>query len=281
VPGNRLLHTLLLPQDSLFHRGGTGLYLVGRGELALIDTGNIDQVGSQTVLSFLDTHQRLGVLRRVLITHVHRDHVGGLAAICQRWGPEVCGHPLAATALEQDWGSSAVTPLADGEAIDIGGAHLVAVHTPGHSADHLCFFETTSRSIFTGDLVVGSGTAMVIDLDAAMQSLQKLLALNPGKLYPGHGPMAVDGVRRIRSYIARRLLRDRQVLRHLHHHGQATLTSLTGTIYPRINPLLQRAAQNSLLAHLRKLEREGRVYNSIDTNGEPVYTLADSPEHDN
>jgi glyoxylase-like metal-dependent hydrolase (beta-lactamase superfamily II) len=265
-----------LPQDSIFHRGGSGLYLVGHEELTLIDTGNTDHAGSKAVLECLAATPGVGRLCRVLLTHCHRDHVGGLGAIgnalSSRSGaaPEVYAHPLAVECLKEEWGFPAARPIADGEAMVSGGVSLTAVHTPGHSPDHLCFFEPRSATLFSGDLVLGSGSAWVGDLIAALASLRVLLTLRPRLLCPGHGPLVADASRRVRTYIAHRYLRERQIVQKL-SLGSKTSAELARVIYPRLDPRLGRAAEGNILAHLQKLEREGRVV--VAEGSAPVFSL--------
>ncbi|MCL4535183.1 MAG: MBL fold metallo-hydrolase [Bacteroidetes bacterium] len=270
------LQPIILPQDNVFHRGGNGLYLVGNERLALIDTGNIDHLGSQVVLERLRARRERSVLHYILITHCHRDHVGGLAAICDgalRLGgprPEVRAHPLSVECLRREWDFPCARPLLDGEDTIVDGVALRALCTPGHSEDHLCFFEPESATLFSGDLVLGASTSIVTDLTTALSSLRRLLALRPRLLCPGHGPMLEDGTRRVRTYIAHRYLRERQILQHL-SRGPHTSGELTAAIYSRIDRRLLSAAERNVLSHLQKLKQEGRVV--VLSDGVPRFAL--------
>jgi endoribonuclease LACTB2 len=265
------LRVLHIPQDNIHHWGGTCLYLAGVGDLTLIDTGNVDQAGSKIVNDYLEKYMADGVLRSVMITHCHRDHVGGLQSVYDRWRPRVYAHPLAVDTLKSNWDFADAIPLLNGEVMESGGICLKVLYMPGHSADHLCFSEPSSGIVFTGDLVVGKGTAMITDLAATLASLRQLLEMEPTLLCPGHGPVIADGIRRIRWYIARRLTRERQLL-HLLRRTPASFSLIMGATYPGLDEKLHHAAENSIMAHLRKLENEGRVGRS-NTGRDTVYFL--------
>ncbi len=268
------LHPICLPEDSPFHRGGTCLYLVGKGSLVLVDTGNVDQVGSQAVLEYLAAHPGLGRLAHIVITHNHRDHVAGLPIIheaMRRAGmpPAVLAHPLAVDGLRRDWDFPFALPLKEGQHLQVGGVDLTVHYTPGHCLDHICLFEPATGTLFSGDLVLGASTSWVSDLRLALASLRRMLSLRPKLLCPGHGPMQEDAIRRIRTYLAHRYLRERQILRQL-LRGPKTAADLTALIYPRIDPLLRNAAERNILAHLDKLRHDGRVEVAGDP---PLFTL--------
>ncbi len=274
-----VLRPICLPEDNVFHRGGTCLYLVGKGDLALVDTGNTDQVGSQAVLKYLDAHPGRGRLTHILITHNHRDHVAGLPAIYEavsRAGPApvVLSHPLAVEGLRQEWGFPYARALLDGQRLTVGEVHLMAFCTPGHTPDHLCFFEPGSATLFSGDLVLGASTSVVSDLPLALASLRRLRSLRARLLCPGHGPLVEDATRRIRTYLAHRYLRERQILQRLRRCPQ-TSAELTAAIYQRLDARLARAAERNILSHLDKLVQEDRVVAAGDL---PIFSLLDGRE---
>ncbi len=258
------LTPLCLPEDNVFHRGGTCLYLIGQQELVLVDTGNVDQAGSKAVIDYLLGHPKRGRLARILITHTHRDHVGGLAEIIRQVEaagaepPIVHAHPAGVEVLRREWRVTNALPLRDGQELKAEAACLRVLYTPGHCDDHICFYETGTAALFSGDLVVGKGTAWVGDLVAALSSLRRVRALRPRLLCPGHGPMVPDATRRIRTYLAHRYLRERQVMRCV-KQGLGTATEIADVVYPSLDPLLTKAAERNINAHLDKLRREGRV----------------------
>ena len=169
---------------------GTNTYLVGTGpERILLDTG-------QGVPAYLPVLERAlaaagsARIREIVLTHGHPDHLGGVRGVRERHGPlRVSKRPW--PAMDAAMGCE-VTPIDDGAVIEIEGATLRAVHTPGHAEDHLCFVLEEERAIFSGDNVLGVGTTVIPveggDLLDYMRSLERLLAEQPTAIYPAHGP---------------------------------------------------------------------------------------------
>ncbi|HZC45623.1 MAG TPA: MBL fold metallo-hydrolase, partial [Candidatus Acidoferrum sp.] len=143
------------------------------------------------------------------------------------------------------------------------GATLRAVFTPGHAPDHLCYYLEEERALFTGDVVLGAGTTVIPDdsgdLGEYMDSLRRLLALDPETIYPAHGPVIRDPKGKIREYIAHRELRERQVLEALDGAGWLEAMAIVKKIYIDVPEYLHPAAASSVRSHLKKLVREGRV----------------------
>jgi ribonuclease/clavin/mitogillin len=139
---------------------------------------------------------------------------------------------------------------------------MTAVATPGHTPDHLAFIEPTSRSLFTGDAVLGTGTSVIDppegDLTAYLRSLQRMRDLSPRVIYPGHGPVVLDAVAKLDEYLEHRAMRERQVLAGL-RDGRRTPEEMVEEIYADQPSELHSLAARSVLAHLLKLETEGRA----------------------
>jgi glyoxylase-like metal-dependent hydrolase (beta-lactamase superfamily II) len=135
--------------------------------------------------------------------------------------------------------------------------------TPGHSADHACLWDPGSRALFGGDLLVRGGTVMIAassggSLRDYLDSLARVHARDPIRVYPGHGPV-IDAPRAlIDEYVAHRLAREQQVLETL-AHGPSSIDGLVDAIYPDLAASLRAAARETVLAHLRKLDDEGRA----------------------
>lgn len=236
---------VLAPNPSIYTLEGTNTWIVGDGPTVVIDPGPDDPAHHDEVL------RAAGEVAVVVVTHDHEDHGEGAVTFARR-----AGAPLLAWRLE------GADRLRDRARIEVGGATLVAVHTPGHSADHVAFFEPNEGALFTGDAVVGRGTSFIDppdgDLTAYLASLRTMLELDPRTIYPGHGPVVPDAPEKLREYLAHRQEREEQVLAAL-ADGDGTVSDVIARIYADYPSDVQRLAARSVVAHLQKLEREGRV----------------------
>src|SRR5690606_4606814 len=118
------------------------------------------------------------------------------------------------------------------------------------------------QALFTGDVVLGAGTTVIPehggDLADYMDSLRRLLALEPRVIYPAHGPAIHDAGKKIREYIAHRELREAQIVA-LMREGLSDVAQMVKRMYADVPEFLHAAAGTSVRSHLRKLEREGRA----------------------
>jgi glyoxylase-like metal-dependent hydrolase (beta-lactamase superfamily II) len=200
-------------------------------------------------------------LARVLVTHAHPDHAGGAPAIATRM-PHV---RFAKMPWPERDGQYAVPweRLADGDAIEAGDDELIAIHTPGHAPDHLCFWHRASGTVLCGDLAVEGSTVVIPasgggDLAAYIASLERVRALQPTRLLPAHGPVINEPDTLLRSYLAHRRERDEQILAAL-GAGDATVDAIVARVYTDLSPALTGMAGESVMAHLLKLQRDGRA----------------------
>jgi glyoxylase-like metal-dependent hydrolase (beta-lactamase superfamily II) len=153
--------------------------------------------------------------------------------------------------------------------LEAGPRRFRVLVLPGHTRGHTCLFDETSRAVVAGDLVAGVGTVIIDPPDGDMgdylTSLQRLIELGPGTLYPAHGPVIPDGIARLRQYAAHRLEREGKVVAALQAApGPALARELVPAAYDDVAPALHVFAERSLLAHLYKLEREARAARTPD-----------------
>lgn len=236
---------------------GTNTYLVGAREPILLDTG----AGVPDYIPLLKTFvatERLGGIPRALLTHRHRDHMGGVPDV-RRAYPRI---PVGKLVVNDPSLPVPMEPLADGAVVRGEGVTLRAIHTPGHASDHLCYYLEEERALFTGDLILGGSTTVIPpddgDLGQYLASLRGLLALDIQRIYPGHGPVLEPARPVIEEYIAHRLQREAQILAAL-GAGAETVAEIVARVYRDVDPALHPVARLSVQSHLAKLEREGRA----------------------
>jgi len=237
----------------------TYLLVEENASAVLIDAGVGEPRHLQELGATLESHR--AQLCDVLVTHGHPDHASGAVAIARAypharffkfpWRGEDHRYPVY-------W-----RPVHDNDRIAIGDQALIALHTPGHSPDHLTFWHEDSRTAFTGDLVVQGSSVMIHasrggDLGQYLQSLERLLALSPAHLWPAHGPDVSHPGALLNDYIAHRRMRETQVVAAL-AAGRDRVPAIVESIYDGLSPALVPAAAENVHAHLEKLRREGRA----------------------
>ena len=241
---------------------GNWTYLIRGRETTLIDAGTGEPQHLEAVAHALDG----AALTQVVVTHGHTDHASGVTALAARF-PGVRFLKMPWPERDARW-PAPWEPLADGSVVPAGDDTLVAVHTPGHAPDHLCLWHAASRTMFCGDLAQ-KGTTIYIpsnlqgDLMAYLTSLERVLALQPERLLPAHGPIIEDPERVLRGYIEHRREREAQIIALL-REGERTPEAMVERMYHGLKETLVPMARESVLAHLLKLEREGRARRSAD-----------------
>lgn len=246
-----------------FTFAGTGTFIVGNGaSVAVIDPGPDDAGHLAALLKAVEGE----TVTAVLVTHGHADHLPLARPFAQAVGAPVLGH----VAVAPD------TVLGDGDEVPGDGWTLRAVATPGHAAEHLAFALPDENALFSGDHVMGWSTSVVSppegDMDAYMDSLERVIAGNYDILWPTHGGPVTDPLPFLEALKAHRLERDRQVLDQL-AEGRASALDMVPALYAGIDRALWPAAAQSLLAHLIRLDRRGDVIAAGEPSASTTYQL--------
>ena len=238
-----LVSRVVAPNPGPYTGPGTNTWLIDAGSVwAVIDPGPDDEAH----LEALDRRIAGKPVGVVLVTHSHPDHLPLAERFARPHHASVRRHP----------------DLHDGDVVRIGKVSITALHTPGHSADHLCFALQDDRAVFTGDLILGQGSSMVTypegDVAAYLRSLDRVAALEPALLFPGHWDPVTDAMAKIAEYRAHRLEREAQVLAEI-KKAPGTAPELTRRVYGELDDTLMYAAEMTLRAHLRKLVDDGVI----------------------
>jgi glyoxylase-like metal-dependent hydrolase (beta-lactamase superfamily II) len=251
---------------------GTNTYLVGRRDPILIDTG----AGETDYLPLLERYlAERGFTQpsRVILTHRHRDHMGGVAQLRARFR----GLSVAKMIHKDRWLPEPIEDLREGERIEGAGATLIPVYTPGHASDHLSYYLVEEKALFTGDVILGGSTTVIPsddgDLLEYLDSLRRLQQLEVRRIYPAHGPVIENAPAKIQEYIDHRTLRERQILEAL-GDGLATIPDMVARIYADVSKALHAAAAMSVESHLKKLRKERRVREIVQRDAPSRWELS-------
>ncbi|MFO1114791.1 MAG: MBL fold metallo-hydrolase [Beijerinckiaceae bacterium] len=243
---------------------GTCTYIVGRGDVAVIDPGRENEGHIEAILAALDGER----IAQIVVTHTHKDHSPGARQLAERTGAPVVGcAPFVAKGGPESGLDSAhdllYAPqrvLADGDAVEGDGWSLVAVETPGHASNHLCFALPQERALFSGDHVMAWSTSIVAPPDGSMTdymaSLDKLRTRDDTHYWPGHGGPVMEPARYVRALGHHRRQREAAIMRRL-EAGDETIHAMVARIYENLDPRLVNAAALSVLAHMEDLVTRG------------------------
>lgn len=246
---------------SKFVLQGTNTYLIGTGRARiLLDTGEGAE-GYIPLLQKVLAEEKCSI-HKILLSHWHHDHIDGLPSVrellkshqLETAKPELEVWKYRYEDDEPDWLS-----LKDQDEVQVEGATLRAIHTPGHTIDHLAFHLVEDNIVFTADHILGGSTSVFQDLHAYMSSLRKLQRLNATILFPGHGLEITNAAETIQSYLSHRQAREDQIVQVLQQNRTSTAMGLVKVIYKDVREDLHLAAEYGVKQHLEKLEKEGRV----------------------
>jgi len=237
------VHRVVAPNPGPYTGPGTNTWIVEAGPVVVvIDPGPVDE----SHLAAINRRLAGATVGVVLVTHSHPDHL-----------------PLAERLAEAHHAAVRRYPeLGDNDVVRVGNLNVTALHTPGHSADHLCFWLAGDSAVFSGDLILGRGSSMVTypegDVAAYLRSLDRLASLHPRILFPGHWDPVEDAMGKIDEYRVHRLEREAQVLAEV-RRGGGTAVELTRRVYGNLDERLMVAAEMTMRAHLHKLVDDGVV----------------------
>jgi glyoxylase-like metal-dependent hydrolase (beta-lactamase superfamily II) len=249
---------------------GTNSYLIGTDSLILVDPGPGDEAHLAAILRAAAGRP----ITHIVITHTHRDHVDGLPAALAATGAKTAGYgayPLpdprpAARSGKGERVAPTFVPdivLRDGDHLTAGGITLEAVHTPGHTPDHLCFAVSGTDVLLSGDHVMAWNTSVVAPPEGRMgdylRSLEKLLTRTDAVYFPGHGGQLPDPQRIVRAYLVHRRMREQAILECIREGGHC-IETIVAKIYKGLDETLIPAASLSVEAHVVHLAEQNLAH---------------------
>ena len=266
-----LIRRLLAPNPSPFTFTGTQTYMIGRGDVAVIDPGPDLAEHVESIRVALAGER----VTAIVCTHTHRDHSPASRPRAAQTGAPIVGcaplvleddGPRSDAAFDAEYEPDRI--LADGESLQGEAWTLRAVATPGHTSNHICLALPEAGALFTGDHVMGWSTTVVAppdgDMADYMASLDLLLARDDRIYFPAHGPAVEDPRGHVLRLVEHRRGRERQILDHL-EAGEGHITAMVEDMYRDVDPRLHAAAGRSVLAHLIDLEARGIVLRQGET----------------
>ena len=276
VPVADKVARLTVNNPSAFTFHGTNSYIVGRDTLAVIDPGPEDEAHLAALLAAIDGRP----VSHIFVSHTHRDHAPlsrrlkqATGALIVAEGPHRAARPLHEGetnpfAESADMGFAPDIAMGDGETISGDGWALSAIHTPGHTANHVSYALEGSGIVFSADHVMAWATTVVAPPDGAMgdymASLEKMLARDDRLYLPGHGGPVKEPASFLRGLRTHRRMRERAIRERI-ASGDRLISDMVKAIYRDTDPRLHGAAALSVLAHIEDLIEKG----AIKTDGPP------------
>jgi glyoxylase-like metal-dependent hydrolase (beta-lactamase superfamily II) len=262
-----LISRVLTNNPGPFTFKGTGVYLIGNRDLAVIDPGPDDPAHVEALKRAIGDRK----LTHILVTHTHADH-SPAAQPLKEWsgaktyafGPHGSGKADDGVKVEEGGDMKFIPDIRvrGGDVISGDGFNFECVFTPGHTSNHMCFALGEEKALFSGDHVMGWSTTVVTppdgDMASYMASLRKLLTRDDETLWPTHGGPIKDPKPFVQAYIDHRLDREAQIVANL-KDGISSIPDMVARMYKDVDKRLHPAAARSVLAHLIQMTNEGRV----------------------
>jgi glyoxylase-like metal-dependent hydrolase (beta-lactamase superfamily II) len=256
-----LIRRVVAENPSAFTFKGTGTYIIGHGEVAVIDPGPMINAHVEALMRALEGE----TVTHILITHTHSDHSPAAAPLKKLTGAKTYGYgPHAAGGGEEDGDMDFVpdVEIRHGDIIEGNGWTVECVHTPGHTSNHICFALKEEKALFTGDHVMGWSTSIVSPPDGNMHdymnSLRLLLTRDDEIYWPTHGPAIKDTKTFVRSFIAHREEREASIIAQI-KEGRTHIKDMVPVIYAAVDKRLYPAAARSVYAHVLGMIEDGRI----------------------
>ncbi len=275
-----LIRRVIAKNSGPFTFTGTGTYIIGRGQVAVIDPGPRDETHFEALMRAIEGE----TVSHILITHTHNDHSPLARELQATTGAQTYGYgPHGSGADEsakvEEGGDMDFVPdvaIRGGDKIEGKGWTVEAVHTPGHTSNHICFGLAEEKVLFTGDHVMGWSTSVITPPDGNMAdyfaSLRKLLTRDDVRYWPTHGPAIENPQDFVRSFIHHREARELQILACLTEEI-STIPAMVAQMYKDVDSRLHPAAARSVHAHLIHMVETGRIFSDNGTAFDATYRL--------
>jgi glyoxylase-like metal-dependent hydrolase (beta-lactamase superfamily II) len=262
------LRRVVARNPSAFTFKGTGTYIIGEGEVAVVDPGPAIEAHVEAILNAIKGE----TVTHILVTHTHNDH----SPACRMLQPEVNNAPTYGFGphgsgkaeqgvVVEEGGDMEFVPdvvVRDGDVVEGNGWSVDCVHTPGHTSNHICFGYREEKALLTGDHVMGWSTSVISPPDGDMSdyfaSLDKLLTRDDSVYWPTHGPAIRDPKPFVRAFLEHRRARETQIAACL-SDDITSIEAMVLRMYVDVSPKLYGAAARSVLAHLQHMVQDGRV----------------------
>ena len=261
---NKLIKKITANNGGIFTGKGTNTYLIGKEDITLIDPG-------PNIPEHIDKILSVGKnkIKRILVTHTHTDHSPAALPISKKLNIPMFGRLVD---RESQWEDETFIPdnvLSHGDKISTDEYSLETIHTPGHASNHLCFYIKEIKCLLTGDHIMDGSTVVIAPPDGNMteyiNSLRLLEDYEINYFAPGHGNIMKEPTKTINSIIRHRLSRESKVFRCVEKKQNSNIDQLLLLVYDDVPEMLHPIAKMSLLAHLIKLEEDGKLKNYENT----------------